>query len=255
MPRGSTADGTRWPPAPIGGSSPAWSNGESPGAPSVAELRADLAAVMRGLSAVFWGLPFALVAFARHFLALLPSVYDLVLPPLAAGLVAVGLSRMARFQRQERTWQTSLLSTQILALLILGLAPFLYLWSRMPRIEFFSRAVLLLVVLSLGFLVALTRMLSRLAAMLPDDTVQSDARLFHSLATYVIAILVSVGGTLYFRLSPIPLSEFLTLPQQPLGFGRQATLLLLVLIPIAMTMSVTWKLKEVVMALVLGARR
>lgn len=255
MPRVSSGAGSVWPPAPAGGAAFASSTVSSAGRLSVAEWRAELVLVMRGLSAVFWGLPFALVAFARHFLALLPSVYDLVLPPLAAALVFVGLQRLTYFQRQERPWQSSLLATQIVALLTLGLAPFLYLWSRMPDIEFFARAVLLLLAVSLLFLVSVTRMLSRLAAMLPDDTVRSDARLFHSLATYVVLILGSVGVVLYYRMSPLPLTEFLSLPQQPLGFGRQATLLLLVLVPVAMTMSVTWKLKEVVMAIVASGGR
>lgn len=214
-----------------------------------------LAPVLRGLSAVFWGLPLALLAFARHFLGFWTTGYDLVLPPAAAGLVLLGLVRMGAFQRRERVWQRALLIAQMLALIATGLAPFLYLWSRMPGVELFSRAVLVLVGCSLALIVALTRVLGRLAAMLPDDTARADAALFHGLSTYVVVVLAAVGVTLYVRLHPIPLSDFLSIPRQPLGTGRQALLLLLILIPVAMAMAVTWKLKEVVMAVVTGRFR
>lgn len=239
-------------PGPVPPAAPAFGRGE---AGNEAGHLAGLTGVLRGLSAVFWGLPLCLLAFARHFLGFWTTGYDLVLPPAAAGLLLFGLVRMSGYQRQERIWQRALLVAQLLALLVAGLSPFLYLWSRMPSVDFFSRAVLVLVGTSLAALLALTRVLSRLAAMLPDETARADAALFHGLATYVVAVLAAVGVTLYFRLAPIPLSDFLSIPRQPLGAGRQALLLLLILVPVAMAMAVTWKLKEVVMAAVTGRYR
>lgn len=215
------------------------------------ESLASLASVLRGLSAIFWGLPLALLAFARHFLILWPTIYDLCLPIIATVLLLFGVSRVGRLHPQERIWQRSLLVAQLLALLLVGLSPFLYLWSRAPGYEFYARAVLLLVAASFVFVLALTRVLQRLAAMLPDEPTRGDARLFHGLSCYVVAVLAGVAITIYVRLSPIPLSEFLALPRQPFGFGRQALLLLLTLVPVAMAMSIAWKLKEVVMGMVL----
>lgn len=197
----------------------------------------------------------ALLAFARHFLAIIPTMYDLVLPTVASGLVLYGLIRMGPYQRGERIWQGSLALSQLLALLVVGLSPFLFLWSRMPSVDFFARSVALLLVLALLFLVALLGTLERLAAMMPDDTVRGDARLFRGLTAYVVSVLAGVSVTLYWRLSPGRLSEFLEIPKQPLGLGRQAILLLLILIPVAMAMAVTWKLKEVVLATVIGRGR
>ncbi len=224
------------------------------GVGGIDDLRAGLSGVLRGLSALFWGLPLALLAFARHFLAVIPTLYDLFLPTLAAGLVLFGLLRMAPYQRGERVWQNALLVAQMLALLVVGLSPFLFLWSRMPSIEFFARAVALLLGVALVFLVALLGTLERLAAMMPDDTVRGDAQLFRGLTAYVVSVLAGVFVTLYWRLAPGHLSEFLEIPKHPLGFGRQAILLLLILVPVAMAMAVTWKLKEVVLATVLGGR-
>lgn len=214
--------------------------------------RAGLAGVLRGLSALFWALPLALLAFARHFLAIIPTLYDLVLPSIASGLALYGLVRMGPYRQGERIWQSALMRSQTLALLVVGLSPFLFLWSRMPSVDFFARAVALLLAVALVFLVSLLGTLERLAAMMPDDTVCGDARLFRGLTAYVVSVLAGVSVTLYWRLAPGHLSEFLEIPRQPLGLGRQAILLLLILVPVAMTMAVTWKLKEVVLAAVVG---
>lgn len=221
--------------------------------PTHDDPRIGLTGVLRGLSALFWGLPLALLAFARHFLALIPTLYDLVLPTVASGLVLFGLVRMAPYQRGERVWQSALLISQMLALLVVGLSPFLFLWSRMPSVDFFARAVAVLLGVALVFLVALMGSLERLAAMMPDDTVRGDARLFRGLTAYVVLVLAGVSVTLYWRIAPGHLSEFLEIPKQPLGLGRQAILLLLILVPVAMAMAVTWKLKEVVLAAVVGS--
>ncbi len=217
--------------------------------------RVGLAGVLRGLSALFWSLPLALLAFARHFLAIIPTVYDLMLPTVATGLALYGLFRMGPYQRSERIWQTSLHRAQMLGLLVVGLSPFLFLWGRMPSVDFFARSVALLLAVALVFLVALLGTLERLAAMMPDDTVRGDAHMFRGLTAYVVAVLAGVSVTLYWRLLPGRLSEFLEIPRQPLGLGRQAILLLLVLVPVAMAMAVTWKLKEVVFAAMIGSGR
>ncbi|MGE3312290.1 MAG: hypothetical protein AB7O66_20180 [Limisphaerales bacterium] len=217
--------------------------------------RLGLAGVLRGLSALFWSLPLALMAFSRHFLAIIPTLYDLVLPTAATGLALYGLIRMGSYQRSERIWQTSLHRSRLVGLLVVGLSPFLFLWGRMPSEDFFARAVALLLALALVFLVTLLDTLERLAAMMPDDTVRGDARMFRGLTAYVVAVLAGVSVTLYWRMLPVRLSEFLEIPRQPLGLGRQAILLLLVLVPVAMAMAVTWKLKEVVFAAMIGAGR
>jgi dolichyl-phosphate-mannose--protein O-mannosyl transferase len=226
----------------------------APGASAALAGGGDLPAVLRGLSAVFWGLPLSLLAFARHFLVLWPTIYDLLLPIVATLLLLFGVSRLGRWQPQERIWQRAVLRAQVLALFLVGLAPFLFMWSRAPAYAYYARAVLLLVGVSFAFVVALTRVLMRLSAMLPDETARGDARLFHGLSSYVVMVLVGVGITIYVRLSPISLSDFLALPRQPFGFGRQALLLLLTLVPVAMSMAVAWKLKEVVMAVVTRGR-
>ena len=86
-------------PGPVPPAAPAFGRGE---AGNEAGHLAGLTGVLRGLSAVFWGLPLCLLTFARHFLGFWTTGYDLVLPPAAAGLLLFGLIRMSQFQRQER---------------------------------------------------------------------------------------------------------------------------------------------------------
>lgn len=215
---------------------------------------ADWAAVLRGLSAIFWGLPVALLAVARHFLVLWPTIYDLVLPPLAAGIVLYGVGRLHRLHPRERIWQRAILETETLALIATGLAPFLFLWNRVPEEAFFARAVGLMLAVSLGLLVSLTRTLSRLAALLPDEPTRADARLFHGITRYLVLVLFGVVAAVAVREWPSSLTRLLALPREPVGFARQALLLLLTLIPVAMAMAVTWKLKEVVLGILIGRR-
>jgi hypothetical protein len=162
--------------------------------PAGPQFFAELASVIRGLSALFWGLPLCLLAFARHFVVLWATLYDLMLPVASATLLLFGATMLGRLHKQERVWQRSVLHTQILALVLVGLAPFLFLWNRAPGVEFYARAVLLLAGVALIFVVALTRALARLAAMLPDETARLDARLFHGLSGCVVAVLAGVAA-------------------------------------------------------------
>ncbi len=224
-----------------------------PGVPGFAV--GDVAGVMRSLSALFWGLPLTLLAFARHFLMVIPSAYDAILPPVGTVLLVFGLLRIGRFQRQERVWQEALFSSQVLGVLLLGLSPFLYMWSRVPSEPLFARAVGVLLVGSLVFLVSVSLTLARLAAMLPDAAAHSDARLFHTLTGYLASTVGAITAGLYWRLEPPTLSDFLALPQQPVAHGLQAFVLVLVLVPVAMSMALTWKLKEVALGVLADRSR
>jgi hypothetical protein len=209
----------------------------------------------RGLSAVFWGLPLALLAFARHFLAWWIAPYDLLLPGVAAACITLGLVQMGRWHARERLWQRCLYEAQLAGLLVVGLTPFLFLWNRAPGEAFYERAVALLLVSSLILLLAVIRALSRLAAMLPDPLLRTDARLFQAVTYLSVAALVVVAATVYWRGGPLSLGEFLTLPRRPSDLWRHSMLLLLGLVPVALGMAVSWKAKEVVLALITGSLR
>src|SRR5882757_8807334 len=105
------------------------------------ELLRSLGGLVRGLSALFWGLPAALIvcigtAFAGWF-----RVYG-VIPPLATtALLAFGLWQLDSFQKQERPWRSALDRAKIFALINLGLSPFVFWWNHEPGLLVFGISV------------------------------------------------------------------------------------------------------------------
>ena len=98
----------------------------------------------------------------------------------------------------------------------------------------------------LGFLLALNHSLRRLAALLPDETLRSDMRLFTTINTTLLSTLLAFAATW------ILAREFQFLPnhlQEILEVLEQARVLLVVslgLLPVALTMTLVWKAKEAI---------
>ena len=221
-----------------------------------AELMRSLGRLVRGLSALFWGLPATLLA-SVHTAANDSDWFRSlgIAPPIAANaLLFYGLWQMAHFQRQERPWQQSLERAKLLAVGNLGLSPFLFWWNIAPREIFYLEMVALLTAGSLFFLLALNQVLKRLTAMLPDETLRLEAKLFTSvnlcllLATFVLA--AAYYGLA--RLTHLPRPVILVL--QAIEASRRLILLFLILLPLAMIMALIWKIKEAVLASVFTQR-
>jgi hypothetical protein len=217
-----------------------------------AELLRSLGRLVRGLSALFWGLPIALLVCFHTARADILRTYH-VLPPLAAtGLLAFGLWQLGDFQRQERVWRSSLDRARILALINFGLSPFLYWWNKMPGNTFFGMVVLVMCISGLLFLASLNVTLQRLGAMLPDEALRIETKQFTTLNLNLLLV------TFLLALLYIALARAHTLPLW-LGFIAQILdrgfwfLILLVLLPLAMTMALIWKTKEVILDNVFGA--
>ena len=216
-----------------------------------AELLRSLARLVRGLSAVFWGLPLMLLVYVQtaqtdwlqvptmEWMAMVPSL-------LVTGLIYFGLSQMYSFQAQERVWIRSLDRAQLLVFINFGLAPFLYWWHRMPHVKLYAAAVGMLALSSVFFLYNLNHVLQRLSAMLPDETVRLETKMFTSLNRSLL-LSIPIVVTTY-----LMLANFKTLPGSVIAllaavapFGLWL-LLFLVLMPLAMTMALIWKIKEVI---------
>src|SRR5437016_11468910 len=72
-----------------------------------AELMRSLGRLVRGLSALFWGLPFALIA--CFYTAKVEGLKWFGIPALVStGLLVFGLWELGAFQRQERVWRDAL---------------------------------------------------------------------------------------------------------------------------------------------------
>jgi len=226
-----------------------------------AELLRRLGKLVRGLSALFWGLPITLLVYVQYFQGERTGFFDAlgsfaIIPPiLVSGLLLYGLSQLGHFQRQERIWRNTLERARLFGVVNLGLSPFLFWWHRLPFVELYNVAVMLLAASSLLFIFILNRVLDRLAAMLPDETLRLETKLF---TTFNRRVLIAIPVLLcaYFALGLIP-----NLPPQlrvilehgnPQGLWL---LIFLILMPLAMTMALIWKIKEVVFASILETER
>jgi hypothetical protein len=213
------------------------------------ELMRSLGRLIRGLSALFWGMPLALVvsvqAATSNLVQSLGPV-GLIGPALIHATLLYGLCLLAGFQRQERIWIASLDQARMLALVNIGLTPFLHWHQRMPDVAFFAQAAVAMGVSSLLFLFCLNRVLRRLAAMLPDETLRMETAVFTGLNTTLLVLLPTVFGLvlLVARTTSLPLS--IRMAAQLFEPLQHWLLLFLILLPVAVTMSLIWKIKEAV---------
>jgi len=220
-----------------------------------AELLRSLGRLVRGLSALFWGLPIALIVCFHAAKADSLKTFGIVPPLVTTGLLAYGLWQLGDFQKQERVWRTALDRAQLLSLFNLGLSPFLYWWNKIPANPFFLAMVMLLTISALLFLGSVNLVLRRLGAMLPDETLRLETKQFTALnlnllfATFLLALAYVGLGLL--RTLPLWLGILVSvIERSSLWF-----LIVLVLLPLAMTMALLWKTKEVILDNVFSAKQ
>ena len=215
----------------------------------------SLGRLARGLSALFWGLPASLVICAETAKAdWLKSLG--IIPALAGtGLLLYGLWQMSDFQKQERPWRNALDRAKLLGLVNFGLCPFLYWQNQMPEQPFFNAAVFVLVLSALLFLFNLNVVLKQLGAMLPDETLRHETLPVHRAQPLAARRAFCFSASLtWFCFTPrrcqLALGNF-SVWLNLLGFWL---LTFFALLPLAMTMALIWKTKEVILDSVFGAR-
>ncbi len=223
-----------------------------------AELLPSLGLLARGLSALFWGLPCSLIvcfytARAEGFRA-----FGILPPVVCAAWLACGLRQLAAFQPRERVWRNTLDRAQLLSLVNVGLSPFLYWSGRLPANPYFFFIVLLLTFCGLLFLGSLNQVLQRLGAMLPDEALRLEIKQFTALnlnlLTAMLALSLLCAPGLYL-LSSLPTwlrRIAIFLDQNTLWY--LVPIIPLVLLPLALTMALLWKTKEVILDSVFRAK-
>jgi hypothetical protein len=152
-------------------------------------------------------------------------------------------------------WRSALDRARLFSLINFGLSPFLFWWNKLPNNMFFLAMVTVLTLSALIFLGSLNLVLRRLGAMLPDEGLRLETKQFTTLnlnllfATFVLALLyVGLGQ---FPDLPVWLSAVVSVMER----GSLWFLILLILLPLAMTMALLWKTKEVILDNVFGANR
>ena len=215
-------------------------------------LLSSLRRLVRGLSVLFWGLPAALV------IAVQTGKGDWLKPlgfaPISSAMLLLfyGTHLFGKFQTQERIWMTTLERAKFVALANVGLSPFLFFWSRVPGNLFFTIIVEVMFLTLLVYLYLLNSVLARLAAILPDETLRSETKLFTRLNQTILLIIIPTLP-FYFVLrgaSTLPrvVVEVMLLLDRGGAMLELMLLMFFILLPVAMTMALLWKTKEVIMA-------
>jgi len=219
------------------------------------ELLHSLGRMVRGLSALFWGLPVTLIVCIGAAGGGWFRIYGAVPPLATTGLLMFGLWQLDSFQKQERPWRGALDRAKFFALINVGLSPFAFWWNQQPELAFFNICLCVLALSAWSFLFSLNTVLARLGAMLPDETLRHETRQFTSLNQILLAALLVVAAlrVLVARIPQLPqeLGPVLALWDR----GGLLLLILLGLLPLAMTMALLWKTKEVIMDSVFGVKK
>ena len=215
------------------------------------DLLPALARVVRGTSILFWSLPIAMVVSIMSTLSNWTDAarpMGMLLPPVAFGMLWVGLWLLGAFQPQERVWQAALGQAKLMGLFGLGLSPFLHWRHRAPDELYFTQAVWLLALVFALYLMALNKTLARLAAMLPDETLRVESQLF-SRVNRVLLTKTSGGiGVMYLVTSIDEPPDLLLRLVATVGQFGPWLFMAFVLVPMSMTMSLLWKTKESILA-------
>lgn len=216
------------------------------------ELLRSLGRLARGLSCLFWGLPLTLLVSVQAVRTEWLRSLGILPPMLTTGLLLYGLWQMRSFQQQERIWNTALWRTSLLATVLLGLSPFLHWWNQVPGNFYFLGAVAGFGLCGVAFLVSLNTTIARLGAMLPDETLRYETRQFTVVNRWLLLIMLAFGaGMLLVVQSP----ELTDRYRDVLGLIAQYYwwfIVALILLPVAMTMALLWKTKEVILHSVFG---
>jgi hypothetical protein len=225
-----------------------------PDTPPNPELLRALGRLVRGLSALFWGLPAALVVCVGTATAGWFKAFSIVPGLAATGLLLFGLWQLGAFQKQERMWRAALDRARLIGLVNFFLCPFLYWWNKMPEQPFFTLVVVLLALSGLLFLFNLNLVLARLGEMLPDETLRQETRQFTAINRGLLVVVLLLAGAYVFLLQMPNLPVPLLMVMDRLDQMSRWSLLMLLLLPLSLTMALIWKTKEVILESVFGAK-
>jgi hypothetical protein len=213
-----------------------------------AELLRSLGKLVRGLSTLFWGLPLAFMAqveTARTDWFGSLGAWAAAPAVILNATLLVGLAQLRPFQKQERIWQNSLTRAEALGLINTGLAPFIFWWHRFPAVSYFMLTVGLLALCNLLFLMQVNRITQRLTAMIPDETLRAETNVFAAFNVWMLAavfLIMSAWFCAWMWAGPEARThDFLTM----LRWRGIGAIVFLTIVPLALTMALLWKIKEV----------
>lgn len=230
-----------------------------PPAESRPSILSGLNGLVRGLNALFYALPLALLIMvwtATRSSSNVPSPFSNllhslgILPALVASVVVFyGVNKLSRYQPENVAWQRSIDRARWYGLFLIGLSPFLYWWCRVPENVHFRIAAMALIVIGMLFLGQLNMILRRLTQTLPDQTLRSETAFMAKLNIGVL-VLVALAQVFFFSLNRVSVTaatQWLSRDNLMLLRLSEILVLLLMVLPVAITMAVMWKIKELIL--------
>jgi hypothetical protein len=219
--------------------------------PTAGQWRAE-GRLVRGLAALFWGLPVALVVCVQTARTNFFAPLGVAPPLLVNGFLFWALAQLGCFQREQLQWQRALERTRLLALANVGLSPFLYWWKILPQVGHYQLSVGLLALSGLLFLFSLNRLVQRLGDMVQEDSGRLETRLFTTFNLYVLTGILVVTACWpllrQWQQPPVWLAPAMHFLQNT----SIVLLLFAVLVPVAVTMALIWRIKETVLSRFFG---
>ena len=227
------------------------------------DLMHALRKLVRGLEVLFWALPAALVVCVAESVSLEWQSWGVVPLVLVMGLLWYGASRLKAFQPAESVWQSTVTITELLALALVGLAPFLHWFHHVPEIpteyltsgqKHISYCLVVFCSATIMFLLNLNHAIARLAAMLPDPVLRSHTRflVITNFILFVPLLALMLLPQFSFAIFDVLVRNAPGLAEAAVNpFGVEAWLqsaaLWLAALIVATTMAMLWKTKEVVL--------
>lgn len=227
------------------------------------DLMPSLRQLVRGLELLFWALPFALLVCVQEILAPAWESWGVMPLLLSMGVLWFGASRLKHFQPKEGVWQNAVKITEVLAVVMLGLAPFLHWIQTLPDLpvagftsgqKHIIYSTIIFCAASIMFLLNLNHVLTRLGVMLPDPILRADIKLFVTLnfilffpllaAMWLVRLSHELFGLMYLKAPGM--AEFFG-SAMGLENALQGAVLWMATLIIATTMTMMWKTKEAVM--------
>ena len=226
-------------------------------------LMPSLRQLVRGLEILVWALPFSLLVCLQEIMGFEWESWGVLPLLIAMALLWYGISLLKHFQPQEGVWQGAVQMTEVLAIIMVGLVPFLH-WQHtipdLPTAQYSPAqkhviySIIIFCAASVMFLLNLNHLLHRLVAMLPDPILRTDIRFF-----VIVNFVLFLPLMLFMCLSSLSLPLYNWFGQyypelaQSIGnylalenFLHIVTLWIATLI-VATSMTMLWKTKEAVL--------
>jgi hypothetical protein len=205
--------------------------------------------LLRGFTAVFWGLPVSLLLFFGAVDVNIVVWFRLPTYILGVAVVYIGLA-LLRFSGLDRgPWKKQARNGLIAAFLLIYLGPFVYWYSFLPRSGWYYLTNLcLLLGAAMWLLFAVNRLAGELGAETQDRDLMMESRLC-SWSIVLLMVLPMILTTAFSSYMALKYESSLVAEMRGVRQESPWWIHIFFLIPLSLTMTSSWKAKEKCLAL------